>query len=82
MNNVPYYLQALAAAVEKLRRQKRDVFDTRLETLTAGQRTLVSAVAVTGWSRLFADALPFLSKGYRFDGDGNVVHGGTMILIR
>ena len=28
-----------------LRRQKRDVFDTRLETLTAGQRTLVSALA-------------------------------------
>ena len=26
-------------------RQKRDVFDTRLETLTAGQRTLVSALA-------------------------------------
>ena len=35
----------VAAAVEKLRRQKRDVFDTRLETLTAGQRTLVSALA-------------------------------------
>ena len=35
----------VAAAEEKLRRQKRDVFDARLETLTAGQRTLVSALA-------------------------------------
>lgn len=35
----------VTAAIEKLRRQKRDVFDTRLETLTAGQRTLVSALA-------------------------------------
>lgn len=35
----------LAAAVEKLRRQKRDVFDTRMETMTTGQRTLVSALA-------------------------------------
>ena len=37
--------QDVAAAVEKLRLQKRDVFDTRLETLTAGQRILVSALA-------------------------------------
>lgn len=35
----------IAAAAEKLRRQKRDVFDARLETLTAGQRSLVSALA-------------------------------------
>lgn len=35
----------VAAAGEKLRRQKRDVFDARLETLTAGQRMLVSALA-------------------------------------
>lgn len=35
----------VAAAEEKLRRQKRDVFDARLEALTAGQRTLVTALA-------------------------------------
>ena len=28
------------------------------------------------------NGVPFLPKGYRFDGDGNVVHGGTMIFIR
>lgn len=35
----------IAAAEETLRRQKRDVFDARLEALTAGQRTMVSALA-------------------------------------
>ena len=35
----------VAAAEEKLRRQKRDVFDARMEALSASQRTLVTALA-------------------------------------